>query len=150
MELNYIDIKKEFVNCLEKHELIVLSTCLKDKVKSRMMCFVNDELVIYLLTGKRSNKCKQIEGNDNVSLCIDNIQIEGKAKIIGSPMDENNTEISKIFKSRHSAYYKRFAHFKVATFIEIRCEYLKQWKFENGRDYYYCLNVVKEKAEKHT
>jgi general stress protein 26 len=150
IELNYNDVKNEFLKCLSNQENIVFSTCSKNKVTSRTMCFANDGLAIYLLTGKRSNKCKQIEENENVSLCIDNIQIEGKARKIENPTGDNNTNISKIFKEKHTEYYERFAHFKCATFIEVKCEYLKQWKEESGRDYFYCLDVIKEKAEKHS
>lgn len=126
IELNYNDVKNEFLKCLSKQENIVLSTCSKNKVTSRMMCFANDGFVIYLLTGKRSNKCKQIEENENVSLCIDNIQIEGKARIIGNPMEENNMYVSKIFKNKHTVYYERFAYFKSATLIEVNCKYFKK------------------------
>ena len=51
-------------------------------------------------------------------------------------MEQDNTDVSKIFKSKHTEYYGRFAHFKSAVFIEVKCEYLKQWKMESGRDFF--------------
>jgi general stress protein 26 len=148
-ELNYCDLKTEFLEYLNNKQFIVLSTCSNNHVTSRTVCFANDGFVIYLLTGKRMNKCKQIEENDNVALCIDDLQITGKARLIGSPMEEQNAEAGRMFMNKHPAYYERFAHFKVATLIKIQCEYFKQWRMENGRDCYYCLDAVKEKATMH-
>ncbi|MEG0772670.1 pyridoxamine 5'-phosphate oxidase family protein [Clostridium sp.] len=150
IEIDYNNTKIEFIEYLNNQNNIVLSTCSNNKVTSRTMCFVSDGFVLYLLTGKRSNKCKQIEINENVSLCVENMQIEGKAKIIGSPMEDKNIEVSKIFRNKHKGYFERFAHFKVATFIEVKCDYLKQWKMVNDKDYFYCIDVGKERATKHT
>lgn len=149
IELSYNDVKKEFVESLNHKENLVLSTCHNNKITSRMMCYVNEDLVIYLLTGKRTTKCRQINENENVALCIDNIQIEGKAKIVGNPTENDNININRVFRNKHPKYYERFAHFKVATYIEVKCEYLKQWKMENGKDCYYCLDVIRQKATKH-
>lgn len=150
VELIYDEVEKSFINDLEKHERIVLSTCLENKVTSRMMCFVYFDQSIYFLTGRRSNKCKQIEGNSNVSLCIENIQLEGIATIIGHPSEKQNELISNIFGNKFPFYFNRFAHYKAAVFIKVKIQNVKQWKMEDGRNFYYCLDFNKGKALKHT
>lgn len=149
IELNFNDFASDFIKRLEKFEHIVLSTCLNNVVSSRTMCFANDGFSIYLLTGKQMGKCRQIEQNENVSLCIDDIQLEGKARLVGHPMEADNKEISAIFKNKHLSYYNRFAHHEIATFIEVKCEYAKQWKMEDGKDCIYYMDINNAKAVKY-
>lgn len=150
IELDFKDLASDFTKRLEKYENIVLSTCSNNMVSSRTMCFANDGFSIYLLTGKQMGKCIQIEQNENVSLCIDDIQIGGKARIIGHPMETNNKDISEIFKNKHKKYFERFAHVEIATFIEVKCDFAKQWRMEDGKDYYYFMDVNNAKAVKYS
>lgn len=109
--LDYEELKCEFIKHLHEYEDVVFSTSLNNKVTSRTMSYVNDQLNLYFMTSKRSNKCKQIKGNQHISLCTKNVQIEGIATILGHPMDDENRKVSELIKSKHPEYYKRFAHF---------------------------------------
>lgn len=147
-ELDYETVKREVCEHLNNFENIVLSTCSKNIVTSRMMSFANDGFMFYFLTGKRSRKCKQIEENERVSLCIDNVQIEGKARLIGHASEKDNLKICEIFKNRHKGFFERFAHFKAATFIEVKCSQIKQWKMIDGKDCFIYIDLEKGKAKK--
>ena len=71
---------------------------------------------------------KQIEKNPQVSLCLNNIQIEAHAEIKGHPFIESNKIISEAFKESHSGFFKRFAHMKNAVFIEAKISDIRVWK----------------------
>ena len=148
VELDFETVKSKVCEHLNNFENIVLSTCSKNIVTSRMMSFANDGLIFYFLTGKRSRKCKQIEENECVSLCIDNVQMEGKARLIGHASDKDNSKICEIFKKRHEGFFKRFAHFKAATFIEVKCVQIKQWKMTDGKDCFIYIDLEKCTAKR--
>jgi general stress protein 26 len=148
IELDFEREKNVVCKHLAKFENIVLSTSSKNIVTSRMMSFANEELVFYFLTGKRTRKCKQIEDNEHVSLCIDNIQLEGKAKLIGHPSEKDNLRVCEIFKYRHKGFFERFAHFKAAIFIEVKCTEVKQWKMIEGKDYFIYIDLIKGNAKR--
>lgn len=52
---------------------------------------------IYFQTDKTFRKYEQLKGNPRVSLCADNIQIEGYCKEIGAPLDY--TEFLNAYKN---------------------------------------------------
>lgn len=101
IEIDYDRLESVIIEIVQGHNDIVLSTCYKNKVTSCSMCFANDDLNFYFLTGIRSTKFKQIEVNNQVALCTSNIQIEGTAEILGSPLSENNKEASKMFRVKN-------------------------------------------------
>lgn len=150
-EMDYDRLQREIDGLLEGQEYIVLSTSLKDRVTSRTVCYVHEGDKIYILTGKRSGKCKQIQENPHVALCVNNLQITGTASLAGAPAQEDrHAQVNELFKRKHSFYFERFAHFKAAVYIEIQCHQYKLWKFADGRDTYFCLDTVKRKAVSHT
>lgn len=75
---------------------MVLSTSENDIVSSRMMSVVQIDGIFYFQTDVTFRKYHQILTNNNVALCIDNIQIEGICKELGHPLD--NLSFCKCFK----------------------------------------------------
>lgn len=150
-EIDYDQLQQEIYKLLEEQEYMVLSTSLKDKVTSRSVCYVHDGDKVYILTGKRSAKCKQLQENAHVALCVNNLQITGTASVIGAPMEgDRYAAVNELFRRKHAFYFERFAHFKAAVYIEVQCRQFKLWKFADGRDTYFCLDTVKRKAVRHT
>lgn len=94
LELEYELVKKDFIESIKKNQDIVLSTCQRNIVTSRTVSFINNGFTFYILTSVNSNKCKQIAENENVSLCSGDLQMEGKARIIGHPMSEGSGQCS--------------------------------------------------------
>ena len=71
---------ENFYKELGESKKMVLSTSLNDVVTSRMMSVVVIDKKIYFQTDKTFRKYNQLKENPRVSLCIDNIQIEGYCK----------------------------------------------------------------------
>ncbi len=88
MDLSYSDLENEIYNNIGEKAFLVLSTSYKDRVTSRTMSFLVIDKKFYFQTDDTFLKFEQIKNNPNVSLCINNIQIEGVAKILGHPFQE--------------------------------------------------------------
>lgn len=85
---------------------MVLSTSLDNIVTSRMMSVVAIEGKLFFQTDNTFRKYKQLKGNSNVALCIDNIQIEGQCEEIGHP--SNNTEFCTAYKAGFPDSYSNY------------------------------------------
>jgi len=97
------------VKFLQDHRRMVLATSYNDRVTARTVDYASDGLDIYFLSWQHHTKCVQIKGNPKVALCIDNVQIEGKAEILGNPLDEKNKEYADIYRGRLPDVFERFA-----------------------------------------
>ena len=125
----------------------VLSTSSNNRVTSRMMSFVIYEHKFYCQTDRRFLKIKQILDNPKVSICIDNIQIEGMAKVIGKPVEHNtfNVLFKKIFKNSYESY----SFLENEILLEIDPIFITVWNYKENipmREYYY-LTSKKYKEE---
>jgi general stress protein 26 len=108
-KLDYKDTKEKVVQFLEKKHAIVLATSLEDRVTARTVSFANDGLDIFFMSWGHHHKCEQIRGNPKVALCRDNVQIEGVAEILGSPLDEKNVKYADRLRDKYPDDYERFA-----------------------------------------
>lgn len=115
----------------------VLATSSNDRVTSRMMSFVIYENKFYCQTDKRFLKVKQILNNPKVSICIDNIQIEGIAKIIGKPL-KNNIFIT-LFKEYFKNSYENYSFLENEILLEISPSFITVWNYKEAipmREFY--------------
>lgn len=74
-----------------------------------MSIIVLDEK-LYFQMDMTLRKYKQLKGNSNVLLCIDNIQIEGYCEEVGIPLE--NIAFSNAFKKYFLSSYTRYASLK--------------------------------------
>jgi general stress protein 26 len=95
MILDFEEQRNDFINKLENSKIGILATSLNDKVTVRSMSIINIDENVLFQTDKRMEKCYQITNNENVALCIGNIQIEGIARIKGKADKQN--EFIEIF-----------------------------------------------------
>lgn len=146
IEIDYNGLKTEVEGIFKGNKEIVLSTCVENKVTSRTMSYIYMDQCFYFLTHDKSMKFKQIQKNSQVSLCLNNIQIEGHTEIKGHPFIESNKIISESFTESYNDFFKRFAHMKNAVFVEVKINDIKIWKLEDKKDYFYCLDLPKERA----
>ncbi|MDR1540522.1 MAG: pyridoxamine 5'-phosphate oxidase family protein [Clostridiales bacterium] len=109
---------------------MVLSTSLNDKVTSRTMSVVIKDNEFYFQTDIMFRKYNQIQNNHNVSLCIDNVQIEGACIEIGSPKD--NSAFCELFKREFPGSFERYTQLKNERLFEVKPRYIQKWMYENG------------------
>lgn len=108
-QLDVNKVIEEKIKFLEAHMYLSLATSLNDRVTVRTVTYVSDGLDIYFLSCNHHTKCIQINGNPKVAACIDNVQIEGKAQILGNPTSENNKKYADIYRKKLPEIYKYFA-----------------------------------------
>lgn len=115
----------------------VLSTSSNNRVTSRMMSFIIYEGKFYCQTDKRFLKIEQILNNPRVSICIDNIQIEGIAQIIGKPLENKNFIV--LFKKQFKNSYENYSFLENEILLEITPTFISVWNYKESipmREYY--------------
>ena len=106
--LNVERLKNENLKVLHKNKLIYLATACESRVKSRVVDYHNEGLKIGFITWTNSVKIHHMKLNPLVSLCIENLQIEGEAKLLGHPRLAKNKEFIESYKQRHPMPYSNF------------------------------------------
>jgi general stress protein 26 len=124
----HIDYKKsldKLLSFLERKEnaVMVLATSADNKVMSRSVLIFNDNLDLYFFTWKYSRKCVQIEKNNKVSLCIDKVEIEGRAEIIGAMTSEENKEILTWMRKKQPNAINRWESKPDMVIVRIKPEF---------------------------
>jgi general stress protein 26 len=115
----YNKLKAEFIEDFKKlgseglYERAVLSTSKDDIVTARRMRFVPDGLTLYCYTDQHTRKQEQIEANPNVAVVVGYTQIEGTAKIMGNPLEEQNADFIRAFKENNLEFAQNYMkHFE--------------------------------------
>ena len=114
---------------LGEAQKMVLSTSLHDKVTSRIMSIVVLSEKFYFQTDIMMRKYDQIRKNPNVSLCVENIQVEGRCSEIGYP--KNHACIYEVYKKNFPSAYKRYTLLNSTRVFEVNPLYIQKWIYEN-------------------
>ena len=125
----YTAFLSEFIN----GKTMVLSTSENDIVSSRMMSVVQIDGIFYFQTDVTFRKYHQILTNNNVALCIDNIQIEGICKELGHPLD--NLSFCKCFKKCFKGSYDAYTSLKSERLFAIKPTFIERWLYDKGDPY---------------
>jgi len=128
-ETKYQDYLKEF-NVARK---MVLSTSKDDVVSSRMMCVLLIEDKYYFQTDVNFRKYEEIINNPNVALCIDNIQIEGKVKELGKPI--NNPLFMEKFKKSYLGSFNAYSNLKNERLFVVEAKRIQRWVYIDKQAY---------------
>ena len=148
MEISYEALKKEVIDFLEKHKILVLATSANDRVTARAMSCVNIGLNVYFQTNTRFLKFKQLEQNPHVALCAGNVQIEGVANIRKQSLDPSNKEFIELYKQHHLGSFKLYSHLKHNVVIEVEPTLITLWKYGDNKPYREFLYVQENRAER--
>jgi uncharacterized pyridoxamine 5'-phosphate oxidase family protein len=146
MEINFNLLEKEIFSLLGDKKIMVLATSYEDKVTARSMSCVINSGKIYCQTDKTFLKYNQMVKNHNVALCVDNIQIEGIAKIKQHPFTEENKGFIDIFKEKYKGSYENYSHMNNEVVVEIEPTFITLWKYENTQPFRDFLDIKKNKA----
>ena len=123
----------EFFSDFGKGRKMVLSTSENDKVSSRMMSVVQIGGELYFQTDRTMKKYNQMMKNNNVALCIDNIQIEGKCIETGHPLD--NAEFCDIYKECFKGSYDAYSMLSNERLFIVKPLYIERWIYDDGVPY---------------
>ena len=133
MDIDFDKLKDEVMELLRSKKVAVLATSSCDKVTARSVSYIILNSRIYFQTDKTFLKCEQMIKNPNVALCIDNIQIEGSAKIKGHPFAEENRAFIEEFKKVHYGSFNAYSHMENEVVVEIEPISIILWKYEEGK-----------------
>lgn len=118
---------------LGDHKKMVLSTSLRDHVTSRMMSIIILNGVFYFQTDLRFRKYEQLKKNPQVSLCADNVQIEGTCAELGHPL--SNTDFCGLYQAHFPASFARYTGLECERLFTVRPAYIQKWIYEDGEPF---------------
>ena len=129
----FLNEYNDILSVFNKGKTMVLSSCEDNKVSSRMMSIVAIQGRLFFQTDCTFRKYEQLKGNSNVSLCIDNIQIEGKCEELGHPLD--NEEFCKIYKTYFMDSYNNYSALKNERLFMVTPVFIEKWLYIEGVPY---------------
>ena len=112
---------------------MVLSTSCNDKVTSRMMSIIIFDGAFYFQTDKTFRKYDQIIRNYNVSLCFDNISIEGVCTELGKPADHQT--FIEMYKKHYGWSFQKYSLLENERLFMVEPVYIQRWIYENSEPY---------------
>lgn len=133
----YIKFWQEF----GESRTMVLSTSLNDRVTSRNMSMIILDEKFYFQTDKTFQKYEQLNSNPLVALCVDNIQIEGKCKEIGTPSD--HIVFLEMFKKYFASSFKSYSYLDHERLFVIEPISIQRWIYKEDVPYIEKFNIVK-------
>jgi hypothetical protein len=117
--LDFEKLKGRCLKILNENNYISLATALNNRVKARVVDYVNLDLTIGFITWTHTEKMDHLKDNPAVSLCINNLQIEGKALVSGHPGLPENRAFGESFQKRNPNPYKNFIAMEDVTTIMV-------------------------------
>lgn len=133
INLNIEEKRSELIAFIGKLKHLVLATCAEGRVTARTMSYVNIGLDIYFGTDNRFLKVNQIKQNPKVAICIENLQIEGTAEIMGHPSRPENTEFCEAYKQKNPRSFEMYTMTKNEVVIKVTPHFFTQWKYIDGK-----------------
>lgn len=145
--MNSFENKKEeiFLN-FGNSKNMVLSTSYQDKVTSRMMSVIIFDGEFYFQTDKHFRKYNQIKNNPNVSLCCDNISIEGVCTELGKPLD--NQKFNELYEKHYNYSYRQYSSLDNERLFKVIPKYIQMWTYENSKPYIEILDLKSKEYRK--
>jgi len=145
-QLDYNSELEKVYKQIGKSKFAVLATSAQNKPTVRTMSIVFFDNKIYFQTSNEYLKYKQITENNNVALCIGNMQIEGKANIKGKTIEQR--KFIEIYKKNHNSSYKKYSKLDESIVIEIDPKKITLWEYNiiNGKPSRLFIEIETEKA----
>lgn len=138
--MEFQEAYSNFYKELGENKKMVLSTSRNDVVTSRMMSIIVLNKKLYFQTDKTLRKYNQLKENPNVSLCIDNIQIEGHCEKVGSPLE--NLEFINAYKKYFPNSYARYTALGNERLFAVTPTFIERWLYIEGIPYIERFDIV--------
>jgi uncharacterized pyridoxamine 5'-phosphate oxidase family protein len=148
MKLEYSIEMDKIYNHIGGSKIMALATSSQNQPTVRLVnCIIYKNKIVFQ-TGTDLIKYKQISENNNVALCIDNIQIEGIANIVGKTKDKKNQEIMEIYKKYYKSSYETYSHCEKEMLIEVSPQKIIKWDYENSKPYRIFIEINNKQIRK--
>lgn len=118
---------------------MVLSTSLNNIVTSRMMSVIMLREKLYFQTDRTMRKYEQLKGNPLVSLCIDNIQIEGTCTEIGKPSE--HPDFLNVYQNSFPSSFDRYSLLENERLFVVEPTHIEQWRYIDNVPYMEIFDV---------
>ncbi|MFV0341337.1 MAG: pyridoxamine 5'-phosphate oxidase family protein [Anaerocolumna sp.] len=125
---------------------MVLSTSLDNHVTSRMMSIIIMDNSFFFQTDKTFRKYSQIQGNNCVALCFDNLQIEGICYETGKPADF--TDFCEKFNIYFKSSYNKYTLMQNERLFRIEPTFIQKWIYEEGQPFIEIFNFTNNFTQK--
>ena len=138
----------EFYEIFGKSKTMVLSTSFQDYVTSRMISVVVMDGCFYFQTDRKFRKYVQIKNNPQVSLCIDNVQLEGECVELGHPT--GHEAFCKLYRQAFPSSFQRYTELETEVLFKVVPGWIQRWIYEQSDPYieiYDCENKRYEKVQ---
>ena len=136
---------ESFLAEFAKGKTMVLSSFDNGKVSSRMMSVVCISGAFYFQTDRTFRKYKQLIGNPQAALCIDNIQIEGVCRALGHPMD--NPLFCRVFEECFPGSFRAYSSLENERLFVLEPEHVQRWVYKNGVPFIEVFDIKEQKHE---
>jgi len=144
--LEYEKLQEKCIKYLNDRKFISAATGLQNQVRVRVVDYVNDGIRLGFLTWEDTLKMEHLKQNPAISLCVDSLQMEGKAKILGHPGAKENESFMDLYKERHPSPYKNFVSLANTSLIVVEPSLLILMKYENNHLYLDHLDITSKTA----
>lgn len=144
MEMFQEELEKVLARVAKKG-IAVLSTAAGEHVSSRPVSVVVYDEQIAFQTSTKLLKYQQMMDNQQVALCVDNIQIEGKAVLGVRPPE--NSQFSTVYKKRHLGSYNNYSHMDSTRVIEVQPEKITMWVYKDREPYIVTFQVSTQEID---
>ena len=148
-KLDFNKSRDKLISFLDSRDdpVMVLGTSANNRVITREVLIINNDLDLYFFTWKYSRKTEQIKINNNVSLCKDKIEIEGKAEILGLLTMKENERILEMIRKIHPDSIDRWKSRPNMILIQIKPVFACiDGYIENDYSYLEYINLMKKES----
>ena len=119
--------------------VFVLATAINNRPASRSISGFSMDGKIYFQTDKEMEKAIHISQNPYVSICLNEIQIQGICTEKGHPMTNSNATFLLKFKEYFPRAFEKYSHVQTEVVFEVTPQFIKIWKSVDGIP---CLETV--------
>lgn len=133
-EYTFEQAKKIMFDKLGDYKIMALASCVDNypMVRNVSCIFYNEK--IYFKTDKNFRKTQQLFKNDQVALCFNGVQVEGKAVNKGLVVDEPE----RVFEKKYQEYlwqsYNAYSHVDTEILIEVEPKFVEIWDEDEDRN----------------
>ena len=143
--LDYEIFRDIVINHLNAGRTITLATAGEEGPHARTVEYVNLDLRLGFFSWRHTRKAADLARQQNVALCLNNMQIEGVAQVQEN-LARGNADMMLRYRTRQPALYARFAKAEDACFVVVQPKSIKLMKVENGTMLLDVLDVAGERA----